>query len=310
MEDLKLEQFYKDTFRNSKASSIIIYDLKSQQILGDFDNIEFNTMSIAKTVLAISFGLLMKKTNNRYNLDTYVFPKIMDKIKVMEPKYLKFRNEVKVKHLLTHTTGFNKPLLMSKDISGINKENLLDYCFMNPLIYKPGIHFQYSNAGYYILSVFMETVLGDSLYDFINKNLFEKLNIINPKWEFYGKYIVGASKLYFSDRDLLKIGELLLNKGKYLGINLIEEKYISQMMSPIIKTNISSDLKYLRQSHYGLGMWVGEEDVRFLSGTGGQIVAILLDEKKIILATNRGEACVSSLIKKDVDSLIAYIKGD
>lgn len=310
MEDLKLEQFYKDTFKNSKASSIIIYDLKSQQILGDFDNIKFNTRSIAKTVLAISFALLMKKTNNRYNLDTYVFPKIMDKIEVMDPKYLKFRKEVKVKHLLTHTTGFNKPLLMSKDISGINEENLLDYCFMNPLIYKPGIHFQYSNAGYYILSVFMETVLGESLYDFINKNLFEKLNIINPKWEFYGKYIVGASKLYLSDRDLLKIGELLLNKGKYLGINLIEEKYISQMMSPIIKTNISYDLKYLRQSHYGLGMWVGEEDVRFLSGTGGQIVAILLDEKKIILATNRGEACFSSLIKKDVDSLIAYIKGD
>ena len=90
MEDLKLEQFYKATFKDSKASSIVIYDLKSQQILGDFDNIKFNTRSIAKTVLAISYGLIMKKTNNRYNLDTYVFPKIMDKIKVMDPKYLKF----------------------------------------------------------------------------------------------------------------------------------------------------------------------------------------------------------------------------
>ena len=305
-----LQKIYDDTIAHTKASSLLIYDNKSNLLLGEPNDISFNTRSIAKTVMAIAYGILIEKSNKKYNIDTLIYPYLDNELTINNTKNLEYIKKLKVKHLLTHTIGYNEPLLMSKDISKIDKDKLIIYSLNYPIKYKPGRYFKYSNVGYYVLVCLMDNILNEGTYDFINRNLFDKIGITNPRWDRYGSHIAGATKLYLSDLDLLKIGRLILGKGKFEGINLVASKYIELMSTPIIKTSSFSKYKYISENSYGLGIWISNEDVIFATGTGGQVIAILPKEGVIIVTTNQDDEGLASLIKYDVEKIIRCIKGE
>ena len=75
--------------------------------------------------------------------------------------------------------------------------------------------FAYNNVEPFILSVFFQEAFNQNLADFIDEKIFKKLNILDYKWENYGKYCPGATGLYLKHSDFHKIGQLLLNEGKY-----------------------------------------------------------------------------------------------
>ena len=306
-----LEHFYKKVKNSSKASSILIYDMRTNEYLGELDGIKFNTRSIAKTIMALSYGILMEESNNKCNLDSLIYPVLKDEFVLDNYNNLDFLKSIKVKHLLTHTTGYDVSLLMSKEIVNLDKNKLLDYCINYPLKHAPGTYFRYSNAGYYILSAFMEKVIDGGLYNFIDEFLFEKLDIKSPRWDCYGPYLVGASKLYLSDMDLLKLGKLLLDKGSYEGINVVGENYISLMKSPLIDNINNKDNKhrYFNDSVYGLGLWINKSGVVYASGTGGQLITLLEKEDLIIVTTNRKDSGFSTRIKEDQEKIIDFVKG-
>ena len=308
--EYNLEKIYSNAVEHTKASSLLIYDNKSDILFGEPDDLSFNTRSIAKTVMAIAYGILIEKSNEKYNIDTLIYPYLDNELTINNTKNLEYIKKLKVKHLLTHTMGYDEPLLMSKDISKIDKDKFIIYSLNYPIKYEPGRYFKYSNVGYYILSCLMDKFLNEETYEFINSNLFAKIGITNPRWDRYGSHIAGATKLYLSDLDLLKIGKLLLGKGKFEGINLVASKYIEVMSTPIIKTSSFSKYKYISENRYGLGIWIINEGVIFATGTGGQIIAILPKEEIIIVTTNQGDEGLASLIKDDVEKIISCIKGE
>lgn len=308
--EYNLERIYSNAIAHTKASSLLIYDNKSDILLGEPDDLSFNTRSIAKTVMAIAYGILIEKSNEKYNIDTHIYPYLDNELTINNTKNLEYIKKLRVKHLLTHTMGYDEPLLMSKDISKINKDKLISYSLNYPIKYEPGRYFKYSNVGYYILSCLMDNILNEGTYDFINRNLFDKIGIKNPRWDRYGSHLAGATKLYLSDLDLLKIGKIILGKGKFEGINLVASKYIKMMSTPIIKTSSFSKYKYISENSYGLGIWISNEGVIFATGTGGQIIAILPKEEIIIVTTNQGDEGLASLIKDDVEKIISCIKGE
>ena len=305
-----LEKIYSDAIAHTKASSLLIYDNKSDILLGEPNYISFNIRSIAKTVMAIANGILIEKSNEKYNLETFIYPYLKNELTINNTENLEYIKKIKVKHLLTHTMGYDEPLLMSKDIPTIDNDKLVSYSLNYPIKYEPGRYFKYSNVGYYILSCLMDKLLNEGTYEFINNNLFGKIGITNPRWDRYGSHLAGATKLYLSDLDLLKIGKIILGKGKFEGINLVASKYIKMMSTPIIKTSSFSKYKYISENSYGLGIWISNEGVIFATGTGGQIIAILPKEEIIIVTTNEGDEGLASLIKDDVEKIISCIKGE
>lgn len=72
--------------------------------------------------------------------------------------------------------------------------------------------------------------------DFINENIFKKLNILDYKWENYSKYCPGATGLYLKHSDFHKIGQLLLNEGKYNNNQIISSSWIKEMCSMKLET--------------------------------------------------------------------------
>ena len=205
--------------------------------------------------------------------------------------------------------GYRDIILMSKDIEDKNKDELLDYALSYPLYSKPGEEFLYSNAGYYVLAAAMEEYLNYDLYDFINEHIFKKLDIKNPRWDRYGKYLAGATKLYLDAEDLLKLGKLILNKGLYDQEQIISSNYIEKMGQNLYKNDKDYiDDSYLSDDYYGYSLWTGKDNIKYASGSGGQYVIILEKESIIIVATNGGTSEKVPRIKNQIDKIIENIK--
>lgn len=291
--------------------SLIIYSDNEGILFEKSAYTKINVRSIAKLVTSLACGILIEKSSEIFNEDTLIYDILKNKINISNKKNLNKIKKIRVKDCLTHTMGYRDIILMSEDIVDKNKDDLLDYALSYPLYYYPGEEFLYSNAGYYVLAATMQEYLGYDLYDFINENLFKRLGIINPSWDRYGKYLVGASKLYLSSNDLLKIGKLILNDGIYEGERIISKDWIRKMSSKIYKNDKDYiDRSILSDDYYGYSLWTGKDDLVYASGTGGQFVIFLKKEGIIIVTTNGGDVNKAPLIKSQIVSIIKDIREE
>lgn len=92
--------------------------------------------------------------------------------------------------------------------------------------------------------------------DFINENIFKKIDILEYEWENYGEYCPGATGLYMKHIDFHKIGQLLLNNGKYNNEQIISEDWINEMCKLQLEL-----LLHINQTEYFL-KW--ESDIMYL----------------------------------------------
>ena len=153
----------------------------------------------------------------------------------------------------------------------------------------------------------MQEYLGVDLFNFINTNLLIPLGIRDRRWGRYGKYLAGATKINLNAYDMLKIGKLIANKGKYEGKEIVSSAYIEQMISTKQKDGHHTNRTYISEDNYGYGIWISNENTIFASGTGGQLIAMPRDLDFIIISTNSGEDKKGSQIKNDIDQLIKNI---
>lgn len=294
-----------------EMDSLIIYSKNKGILFEETKDEKINIRSIAKFVTSLACGILIDKSNGDFNEDTLIYDILKDKVNISNNKNLPKLKNVRVKDCLTHTMGYRDIILMSKDIGDLDKNSLLDYALSYPLYFKPGEEFLYSNAGYYVLSAAMQEYLGFALYDFINENIFGKLGIINPRWDRYGKYLVGASKLYLKAEDLLKLGFLVINNGVYEGKRIVSSEWIGKMSSKLYKNEKDYvDQSYISDDYYGYGLWTGKDGVTYASGTGGQYVIFLEKEGIIIVACNGGEPNKLPAIKNQLDSIIRSLREE
>ena len=296
--------------KGDSAESIIIFDNINNKTIEFANDKVFDVRSISKTVLSLTCGILINESRGEFNLDTYIYPIIKDKMNLENKNNLAYLKEIKVKHLLTHTTGYRDLLLYSKDIRESDYDDLFDYVINYPLYHRPGTHFLYSNAGYYLLAITMEEYLKYDLFDFVQDKLLKPLGIENRSWDKFGNYIAGATKINLNAYDMLKIGQVIINDGSFNGQQLVDKKYIDLMQKPYQKSMYEVKRKYISEDYYGYGIWISERGVVFASGTGGQLIVILKDMDLIIVTTNFGSDSKSYKIKSDIDKLVDIIYED
>ena len=262
--------------------------------------------SISKTILAMVTGIVRDLSQKGYyhpfDENSYIYPILKYKINISNETNLNYLKKIKVKHLLTHTMGYDKVLLMRGDIADMDPFTYLDYIMNQPIVYEPGDHYLYSNAGLYTLSALLEEFIQEDLLEFIDRHLFSKLNIENFHWEKYGNYLAGATKLWLSAESLLKVGKLLMNYGRYNNQEIIKNDWVEKTIQPtsIIKDNKSPNT-YFKKHAYGMGIWLGENDIFFGSGTDGQSL-VVIPEKNSIIVTLAEQKDVEPL-----ESIIDYI---
>lgn len=306
-----IEKLAKDIVnKGDSAESIIIFNNINNKTIEFANDKVFDVRSISKTVLSLTCGILINESRGEFNLDTYIYPIIKNKMNLENEKNLAYLKEIKVKHLLTHTTGYRDLLLYSKDIRESDYDDLFDYVINYPLYHRPGTHFLYSNAGYYLLAITMEEYLKYDLFDFVEEKLLKPLGIENRSWGKFGNYIAGATKINLNAYDMLKIGKLITNNGYCDDLQIVDSNYIDLMQKPYNESMYEVKRKYISEDYYGYGIWISERGVVFASGTGGQLIVILNDMDLIIVTTNSGSDSKSYKIKSDIDKLVDIICED
>ena len=288
----------------SHDDNVLLHNFNKQDELAD-------VRSISKTILTLVTGIVRDLSLEGYypafDENTYIYPIIKDKVNISNEKNLYYLKKIKVKHLLTHTMGYDKVLLMRGDIAGMDPFTYLDYIMNQPIVYEPGEHYLYSNAGFYTLSAVLEEFVKEDLLEFIDKHLFSKLNIKNYHWEKYGNYLAGATRLWLSTECLLKIGKLLMNYGKYNNQLIIKRDWIEKILIP--STFIKNDNKpntYFKRYAYAKGIWLGKDDIFFASGTDGQALVVIPEKNSIIitLAEQKDEAPLESILDYIIKEII------
>ncbi len=107
--------------------------------------------------------------------------------------------------------------------------------------------FNYSNINTYLVCVALTEIIGYDLGLFIEKEIFEKLNI--AKYEYTRSpegYFYGASQVKLCVHDLSKLGLLMSSGGVYNGQRIISEEYVL-MATSIQQMN--------REGGYGFYFW-------------------------------------------------------
>jgi CubicO group peptidase (beta-lactamase class C family) len=214
--------------------------------------------------------------------------KIGDYLRLLVGTIDSVKASIKIRDLLTMSSG-----LSGNDIPDVteydnwyNAPNQLEYSLNQPMIHQPGQVFGYNSGASHLTSVILTQAGRISTFQFAKQYLFQTLGIADHSWgtDKDGIYN-GGSSLSLTPYDMLKIGQLYLNRGVFNGIRIVSEEWIEKASTFKITTN---DIISFGPA-YGYFWWIGSSashEYFFANGFGGQFIVVVPDIRLIVVATN------------------------
>ena len=189
------------------------------------------------------------------------------------------KNRITIKHLLTMSSGldcndFDKKSKGQED-KIYRKKDWLQYAVDLPMVSEPGTISNYCSIGTVLAAEIISQASGMTIDKFAEQYLFNPLGIKNVKWGHTSnkKVIPSAKRLYMTSRDMAKIGQLILNKGKWNDKQIVSEEWVNE--STTIKSKISgNDYAYL---WWNIPFKLNERLTisKTASGNGGQYIIVI-----------------------------------
>lgn len=244
--------------------------------------------SMSKLLVSMAVGIAIEDKlmidGIPLSLDTKIYSKIKNIVNIGNENNLSKIEEWTIRNLLMHTTGYESQMMSERFIQHIDEDKLLDYALNYDIPYEVGTRFAYNNVEPFIISVFFQESFNLNLKDYIYDKIFKKLDIKEFKWDNYGKYCPGATGLYLKHTDFHKIGQLLLNNGKYNEQQIIPENWIKEMCSLQMETpSAYKPDRVLPKIGIGYYTFISRDGFIFRDGANGQY--IILNKDKDILIT-------------------------
>ena len=221
---------------------------------------------------------------------------------------------ITIKHLLTHTSGIADylyfPDFQSTIALPVSHERMIASFKNKPLNFAPGTKFAYSNSGYYLLAVIIESASGKTYAEFLQENIFARLGmkqtghfddreIVRNRADGYSlKDDRPANALYFHPSQLLGTGslwstteDLLLFDQALYTEKLLEGKTLAEMFGQ-------------KQADYGYGWQVAPLFGRRLVAHGGDTFGFMGvlqrftdDRVTVVLLSNKGYMNILTLAR-------------
>lgn len=192
---------------------------------------------------------------------------------------------ITIKHLLTMTSGFewDEAVSVEEYNTWVSSGDQLEYLLRKPMAETPGLAWNYNSATMHLLSIILTKASGKSTSDFAEEHLFKPLGIEDSRWEqLAGGYNNGGAGLELLPRDMVRLGQVIADQGRYKGKQIISKHFIEAATSNQEPEPFASD----ENVGYGYGWWVGEpKGVKAILARGyaGQLIAIF-PEKQIVVA--------------------------
>ena len=270
----KLNTFMKDMIKDSvfPGSTIEFGSSKKTIYRAAYGNFTYNQYSqkvhkntiydLASLTKVFSTTLAIMKLYEKGVID------LDSRLDEILPEYIDHpKADIQIKHLLSHSSGLLHHKEYFNEIKG--KDAYFKAILDEPLVYKKETKTKYSDLGFILLMQIIERISGKSLDEFINDEIYEKMNLsqilytpkdslkklIPPteKVAWRGKLakgivhdenataigeVSGHAGLFASVSDLGKLCQVLLNKGWYNGKRILRESTIRKFTE---RANIDSN---------------------------------------------------------------------
>ncbi len=278
-----LTEVYEMARKTNNLRSLLIH--RSGKIIGEeyfasfpSDSLE-HVRSVTKSVMTTLIGIAVDKG---------IIDEVDDSIVKYLGKDAKGKEDVTIKHLMTMTSGIAwREVMGNMEIDEwINSKSPLKYVLNKSIEDPPGTSWEYSTGIIHLLSVILSEASGMSTLQFANTHLFHPMGITKVKWQLLNDgYYHGGSRLQLKPRDMMKFGQLYLNKGTFNGKRIVSEAFIEEATRQHEPKGFFGS-----KEGYGYGWWIGGDDnVRgyMAQGYGGQTIIVIPEHEIVIAMTYR-----------------------
>lgn len=185
---------------------------------------------------------------------------------------------IRLKDLLTMSSGFGKGLLMGADRrAGTGMPDYVSYLFSQEVIEEPGARFHYSTGDSILAGRMVEEAAGMRLSEYLYRRIFAPMEIGFPIWENDPMgHPIGGGGMFLKLTDMMKLGQLYLAGGVWKGQRLVEESWIREATKEQIKTDQDPQNPDIWRCGYGYQFWLSPyPDSYRADGAFGQITTVL-----------------------------------
>ena len=241
--------------------------------------------SVSKTFTSTAVGLAIAE--GKMKLTDKVVDYFPDKLPAEVSDNLK---AMTVRDLLTMSCGHNEEPSGFRD----SDQDWVAAFLAHPVVHKPGTFFLYNSMGTYVLSAIVQQVTGEKVVDYLNTRLFQPLHIAPPHWDESPQGInCGGWGLFLKTEDLAKMGQLLLQKGKWNGRQVIPAEWVAEMSKKQIE-NFNPDTDNAEEAKnsdwkqgYCYQMWRCRFGCFRADGAMGQYIIVVPEKDAVIAITSQ-----------------------
>lgn len=263
----------------------ILYDRYYQSY--SYPEYAVNIKSVSKILLTLAVGVMLKE-NLIKGVNTTVV-ELLPEYEVSIPKEVK--NELKLKHLLTMTSGFIWQESGQSFFKWLKSDDWVSHLLECPRGSKPGTTFQYNTANSHLISAIVKRQTGKNAYTFISEYILKPLGIFHAMWQKSPEgNDYGGGDFFISPKDIIKIGQLILQKGNWRDSELLPKGFVSDCLKPYITVNHELVYGYLcfgkriktltqKKERIDIEAW-------FIPGTGGQYLYIIPQLNATVVITS------------------------
>ena len=152
----------------------------------------------------------------------------------------------------------------------------------------PGGHFKYLSANTELLAIVLKRAVGKDLAQYLSEEFWQPMGMESDAlWSMSGGIEKSFCCIYSNVRDYAKLGQLLLQKGNWNGIQLLDSAFVELMITPCYDAFLPDEPK-----KYGYSIWIDEDytpPFYAMVGHLGQRIIVIPDEHLVIVKLGKQE---------------------
>jgi len=166
----------------------------------------------------------------------------------------------------------------------IAAKDSVEFILSEPLLTKPGEKFAYNTGSSHLLSAIITATTGMSALEYANLKLFGPMKMWDYDWDvFKDGTNLGGWGIYMRPRDMMKLGQMILDDGRWQDEQIIDKSFIDQATTTQAVTDGGGG------PGYGYQMWIpkvkGVNDVAAAMGFGGQFMFVMAELNAVVVFT-------------------------
>ena len=254
-------------------------------------NIPHDMRSASKSISSAIVGIAKDKSLFR-NVEQSIFDFLPNEYQILKDT---LKSKIDIQSLLTMSSGldandYNKE---RKSLAAENNyqatRDWTETILKAKMINEPNTLANYGSANPFLLGVAMDSVVSEPLELFMDKYLFQKLEISHYilQTDLKGKPYFGGG-MYLTPKDMLKFGEMYLNKGSWKSKSILSKKWVENSFKNYRNLDNVPD-----KNGYGYLWWhhkyqINEKQIESIEarGAGGQYIFVIPSMKIVVVITS------------------------